>query len=161
MRNPQEIIDHLDYLKEELLNERLSYGEILDLSNLIEHIDPSDIQLLEAAGVPEFANEPDIRKVAFMGESGAGVTEIFTRRVAQLVKEHTLTITENRPIEILPKQNKQGYLIDVPMGLFAGSDSLKGRKSIYGTIKYNPRKDIANCTAKRKNRKKKKNRRNK
>lgn len=45
----------LEYLRKELRNERISYGELLELQSLAEYIEPDDIELLEAAGVPEFA----------------------------------------------------------------------------------------------------------
>jgi len=43
----------LEELRTELRNECISYGEIAELSSLVEHINPDDIELLEAAGVPE------------------------------------------------------------------------------------------------------------
>lgn len=43
----------LDYLRGEIEHERISYGEIAELQGLAEHIDPSDVVLLEWAGVPE------------------------------------------------------------------------------------------------------------
>lgn len=51
--------ERLEYLRGELRAERISYAE---LSELLEYaaegaIDPSDIELLEAAGVSEFDNE--------------------------------------------------------------------------------------------------------
>lgn len=44
----------LEYLRGELRAERISYGELIELQSLVEHIEPSDTELLEAAGVPEF-----------------------------------------------------------------------------------------------------------
>ena len=44
----------LEYLRKEIKQERISYGEIAELQSLVEHIDPDDVQLLEWAGVPEF-----------------------------------------------------------------------------------------------------------
>ena len=43
----------LEYLRKEIENERISYGEIAELEGLAKHIDPSDTLLLEWAGVPE------------------------------------------------------------------------------------------------------------
>ncbi len=43
----------LEYLRAELRAERISYGEIAELQGLVKFIDPSDVELLEAAGVPE------------------------------------------------------------------------------------------------------------
>jgi hypothetical protein len=47
------VADRLDYLRGELRAERISYGELNELQGLSKHIDPSDTELLEAAGVPE------------------------------------------------------------------------------------------------------------
>ncbi len=44
----------LEYLRGELRAERISYGELAELQGLADQIDPSDVELLEAAGVPEF-----------------------------------------------------------------------------------------------------------
>ena len=52
------IKDRLEYLRGELEAERISYGELHELQSLAEYIDEGDVQLLEAAGVPEF----DIRE---------------------------------------------------------------------------------------------------
>lgn len=45
----------LEYLRGELRAERLSYGELAELQCLADSIDPGDVELLEAAGVPESA----------------------------------------------------------------------------------------------------------
>lgn len=50
MTNPKE---RLEYLRGELRAERISYGELAELESLREHIEPGDVELLEAAGVPE------------------------------------------------------------------------------------------------------------
>jgi len=57
----KQIKDRLEYLRQEIEAERLSYGEIAELQSLIEYIDPSDTLLLEWAGVPEYCEcEEDI-----------------------------------------------------------------------------------------------------
>jgi hypothetical protein len=43
----------LEYLRRELRAERISYGELAELQGLIPFIAPGDVELLEAAGVPE------------------------------------------------------------------------------------------------------------
>lgn len=43
----------LEYLRQELRAERISYGELAELQSLKDHIDDGDVELLEAAGVPE------------------------------------------------------------------------------------------------------------
>ena len=50
----QKIKNRLEYLRGELEKECISYGELAELASLAEYIDPGDVQLLEAAGVPEF-----------------------------------------------------------------------------------------------------------
>jgi len=43
----------LDYLRQEIRAERISYSEIVELSNLAHLINPGDVELLEWAGVSE------------------------------------------------------------------------------------------------------------
>lgn len=49
----------LEYLRGQLRAERISWGELAELQGLAEHIEPGDVELLEAAGVPEFDNASD------------------------------------------------------------------------------------------------------
>jgi len=51
------IAARLEYLRGEIRAERISYGEIAELQDLAAWIDPSDVELLEWAGVPEFEEE--------------------------------------------------------------------------------------------------------
>lgn len=44
----------LEYLRQELRAERISYGELAELQSLVTYIDSDDVELLEAAGVDEF-----------------------------------------------------------------------------------------------------------
>lgn len=48
-----EIKRRLEYLRQELRAERISYGELSELQSLAAYIESSDIELLEAAGIPE------------------------------------------------------------------------------------------------------------
>lgn len=43
----------LEYLRRELRAEQISYGELAELQSLVKYIEPGDVELLEAAGVPE------------------------------------------------------------------------------------------------------------
>lgn len=56
-----EIQKRLEYLRGEIEKECISYEEIAELQSLAEHIDPSDILLLEWANVPEEPVTPNIR----------------------------------------------------------------------------------------------------
>ena len=44
-----EIKNRLEELRTELRNECISYGELIELQSLVEHIDKNDVELLEAA----------------------------------------------------------------------------------------------------------------
>lgn len=45
--------DRLEYLRTQIRGECISYGELMELQSLADEIDPSDVELLEWAGVPE------------------------------------------------------------------------------------------------------------
>ncbi len=51
------IQDRLEALRAELRAERISYGELAELQSLAQYIDKGDVELLEAAGVPEASCE--------------------------------------------------------------------------------------------------------
>ncbi len=44
----------LEYLRTQLDLECISYGELAELQSLAEYIEADDVQLREAAGLPEF-----------------------------------------------------------------------------------------------------------
>ena len=48
-----DVKQRLEYLRHELRAERISYGELVELQSLAEYIDAGDVELLEAAGMPE------------------------------------------------------------------------------------------------------------
>lgn len=52
----KQIKNRLRYLKRKIMDEIISYGELAELQDLIPYIEPGDVELLEAAGVPEFKN---------------------------------------------------------------------------------------------------------
>jgi len=45
--------NRLEYLRQEILAERISYGEICELQDLADDIAPDDVLLREWAGLPE------------------------------------------------------------------------------------------------------------
>jgi hypothetical protein len=47
------IASRLEYLREQIHNESISYLELAELQGLADQIDPGDIELLEWAGIPE------------------------------------------------------------------------------------------------------------
>lgn len=46
--------ERLEYLRQQLRNENISTDELVELQSLVTYIDKGDVELLEAAGVPEF-----------------------------------------------------------------------------------------------------------
>lgn len=57
-----EIAARLEYLRSQIRAESISWGEVHELQGLADYIDSGDTELLEWAGVPEFA--PESREVA-------------------------------------------------------------------------------------------------
>ena len=47
----------LEYLREQIRNESISWGEIHELQTLVDEIDEGDVELLEWAGMPEFPED--------------------------------------------------------------------------------------------------------
>jgi len=47
----------LEYLRGEIRKECISYGEMVELQSLKEHIEDGDVELLQWAGLPEFEEE--------------------------------------------------------------------------------------------------------
>jgi hypothetical protein len=68
---PDDIKARLEYLRGELRAERISYEELAELQGLAEYIEPGDVELLEAAGVPEFPEDPDTNKQSAMGDENS------------------------------------------------------------------------------------------
>ncbi len=54
-KQAKQIKQRLEYLRSEIRSERISYEELAQLQSLIPYIEPGDVELLEAAGVPEFS----------------------------------------------------------------------------------------------------------
>lgn len=54
MQATKQIQERLDYLRQEILAERISYQELTELQSLADYIPDGDTLLLEWAGVPEF-----------------------------------------------------------------------------------------------------------
>jgi len=74
------IKERLEYLRNQLQAENISYGELIELQSLAQHIEPGDVELLQAAGVPEFDTICDITgelmDEGFVIENGIFVTHI-------------------------------------------------------------------------------------
>lgn len=55
-----EIRARLEYLRDEVRAERISWGDLAELQGLAPHIDAGDVELLEWAGVPEFPEAEEV-----------------------------------------------------------------------------------------------------
>lgn len=53
------IKNRLEYLRAQIIDECISYGEIAELQSLAEYIEDDDVLLKEWAGIPEFEEEND------------------------------------------------------------------------------------------------------
>ncbi len=54
---PGDAQERLEYLREQIIAERISFCEIFELQSLVDYIEPGDTLLLEWAGVPEFPKD--------------------------------------------------------------------------------------------------------
>lgn len=90
MKNQKEINQRLEELRAVVISETesLSYGELAELQSLKNHIEPGDVELLEAAGVPE-----DIRAIKLTED------QIETIKTA-------LQYVYDRKLEIVSKNRK-------------------------------------------------------
>lgn len=51
--------ERLEYLRGQIRAECISYGELAELQDMADQIDPSDVELLQWAGVPEFPDDDE------------------------------------------------------------------------------------------------------
>jgi hypothetical protein len=88
MKTAKKIKARLEYLRGELRAERISQGELCELTSLASHIEKGDVELLEAAGVPEFPEpQPDkatARPFNYVGQM-VNTSNIFTNGSHALV----------------------------------------------------------------------------
>ena len=59
--NTQKLEERLEYLRGELRGECISLGELHELQTLAPYISKDDVELLEAAGVPEQPETPRLQ----------------------------------------------------------------------------------------------------
>jgi hypothetical protein len=88
--------ERLEEIREELNNESVSFGELVELQELSEFIEKGDVQLLEAAGVPEFPEEE-----SFFVEESAEETFAFPN----LVNDSFPTVMSEEQIELVKEEH--------------------------------------------------------
>jgi hypothetical protein len=122
----QNIHARLEELRTELRAERISYGELAELQSLSEHIAPGDMELLEAAGVPE---EEAVRRLEEAERERDNLGTVDTRRAVNLLKELKVNLkadserlqdlTRN---EALHRINNSGIYLDAIIRILEGKD---------------------------------------
>ena len=117
--------DRLEYLRGELRAQRISYGELHELQNLVEHIDPGDVELLEAAGVPEF---PDDNPETYADEHECGQLRIAIpgeqRSLLPLPDETIPTSDEPRAVDEIRAEGPRVEFALGPHGFTVYAESL-------------------------------------
>ena len=93
----------LEYLRGELRAGSMSYSEQAELQGLVEHIESGDVELLEAAGVPEFPDDTSPEDWnAYSVLSAAQEDKAFCERVASLLNAENVTpVAPPTPSEIM------------------------------------------------------------
>lgn len=75
--------ERLEEIRESLNNESVSFGELVELQEMTEFIEEDDVQLLEAAGVPEFIIEES--------------DDVLTEEQIELIKEEHGIVEKGNP----------------------------------------------------------------
>ena len=108
--------ERLEEIRESIQDENVSYGELVELQELTEFIEDDDVELLEAAGVPEFVKDELIDLSDLEGEYTLDqmdeVIEILEERLEAVVamsKEQVDNIKEEHGI--IEKGNPDDGLI--------------------------------------------------
>jgi hypothetical protein len=76
----------LEELRTKLRAERISYSELAELQSLAHEIEPGDVELLEAAGVPEFPEE-GLRTGTLTIQLDGNPAEDTLRYIADLIEQ--------------------------------------------------------------------------
>jgi len=90
--------ERLEEIRTELDNESISYGELVELEELVEYIEEGDVQLLQAAGVPEF--EDNIQEM----ELPDMIVETKEMTRSEVIEEYGDILTEEQ-ISIIKEEH--------------------------------------------------------
>lgn len=120
----------LEYLRGELRAERISYDELHELQSLAQHIEPGDVELLEAAGVPESAGA-SADTLFDMGKDGK--KRVNAPKVKQVIREAWLLSAAEKMLPWLKAAGAGAtpkYRLSVGWPLGGRPKSTKGAKRI-------------------------------
>jgi len=100
----------LEELRKELRAESISWGELAELESLKGYIDKDDVELLEAAGVPEFDSDDEYADGGMMAKGGK-VTygSLYPKIVNSVMKE----VRVSREEAVIIVENYESYIIDL------------------------------------------------
>lgn len=97
--------ERLEEIREELDNESVSYGELAELQELTEFIEEGDVQLLEAAGVPEFEAEKTIDLSDLEGEYTIDKMEQVIETIEERIEEAKAPGMSEEQIEMVKEEH--------------------------------------------------------
>ena len=97
--------ERLEEIREELNNESVSYGELAELQELTEFIEEDDVQLLEAAGVPEFESEKTIDLSDLEGEYSIDEMEQVIETIEERIEEAKTPSMSEEQIEMVKEEH--------------------------------------------------------
>ena len=137
---PIKVKKRLEAIRKSIQNENVSYGELAELQNLSQYIDPSDVELREAAGMPEFDDDDEMKyggksksqstKSIYI-ETIAGKTGLRTEAIETFVSENNLSDKEllNLVQGIGTRKLESNDLISAVVGI-------KGNKKISNVVAF-------------------------
>ena len=79
---PIKVKKRLEAIRKSIQNENVSYGELAELQSLSQYIDPSDVELREAAGMPEFDDDDEMKY--------GGKTKSKSTKTIYIIKIYTM-----------------------------------------------------------------------
>lgn len=127
--------ERLEYLRQELRAERLSWGDVHELQSLAGHIEPGDVELLEAAGVPEFPAAPLVIRREFHGGSEDQTFEDFA---ASTIQERGVALEVARAM--LDGRDPYDYNADEPE--FLETFTILDREALRATVEALEARDV-------------------
>ena len=97
--------ERLEEIRVELDNESISYGELVELEELTEYIEEGDVQLLQAAGVPEFESEKTIDLSDLEGDYSINEMEQVIETIEERIEKVKAPSMSEEQIEIVKEEH--------------------------------------------------------
>lgn len=111
----------LEQLRKALRAEKISYGELAELESLKEYIDENDVELRQAAGIPEFEDEDEYAKggeiskedIEILGIPRNKITEKEWASILRMAKYQdgaTYILKDEKGLDVSPKVEYEWYI---------------------------------------------------